>query len=287
MSGFRKILDLFRSKKSSPPRFGVVLGGGGARGLAHVGVLKVLDDAGIKPDIIVGTSMGGLVGGAYARGMRVQEMEEEALKLAETNRLIQLADRIPTLKALFSGKRIEQYLADLVGEDMTFAELPIPFAVIAINLNTGRELTLNEGLVAPALRATMSLPGVFVPVEINGQRLVDGGFLNNVPVNAARNLGADIVLAVDVLPGPTDPPLEMNVALPGIRDLLEASLLTAAVMTQQNLKNFPPDILIRPEISREVGILTGFSYAEDSIKAGAAAMQAALPELKTRLRATS
>src|SRR5690554_885428 len=109
MNGFRKALDFLLGRKSSPPKFGVVLGGGGARGLAHIGVLKVLEDEGLTPDLVVGTSMGGLIGGVYARGMSIDELEEEALKLVETNRLIQLADRIPTLKAMFSGKRIEQY----------------------------------------------------------------------------------------------------------------------------------------------------------------------------------
>lgn len=283
MNGFRKALDFLLGRKSSPPKFGVVLGGGGARGLAHIGVLKVLEDEGLTPDLVVGTSMGGLIGGVYARGMSIDELEEEALKLVETNRLIQLADRIPTLKAMFSGKRIEQYLASLVGEEATFGDLRMPFAVIAIDLAKGKELAISEGSVSTALRATMSIPGVFAPVEENDQRLVDGGFMNNVPVNAAHDLGADIVLAVDVMPGPGEPLPEMQVVLPGIRDLVEAGLLAGAMMTAQNLKNHPPDVLIKPDIPPSVGILTGFTHAEDSIEAGATAMRIAIPQLKAIL----
>ena len=283
MNGFRKVRDFLLGRKSSPPQFGVVLGGGGARGLAHIGVLKVLEEENLTPDLIVGTSMGGLIGGVYARGMPIEEMEEEALKLVATTRLVQLADRVPTLKAMFSGKRIEQYLASLVGEEATFDDLRMPFAVIAIDLEKGKELAISEGSVSTALRATMSIPGVFAPVEENGQRLVDGGFMNNVPVNAAHDLGADIVLAVDVMPGPGEPLPEMQVVLPGIRDLVEAGLLAGAVMTAQNLKNHPPDVLIKPDIPPSVGILTGFTHADDSIEAGAAAMRVALPQLKALL----
>lgn len=281
MHGFRSIRTLFRNVMTfPPPRLGVVLGGGGARGLAHVGVLKVLDEAGIRPEIVVGTSMGGLVGGAYATRMSLPEMEAEALKLAETNRLIQLADRIPTLKALFSGNRIEHYLKELVGEDSTFADLKIPFAVVAVDLNKAEEVVLSKGPLVPALRATMSIPGVFAPIELDDKRLIDGGFLNNVPVNVARNLGADIVLAVNVMPRPSDPPLEPLIGLPGMKDLLEAALLTGAVMTERNLKDFPPDVLVRPAVPESVNLLTGFPHAEDTIKAGVLAMQIALPQLQ-------
>jgi NTE family protein len=277
------------------PTFGLALGGGGARGLAHVGVLKALDRAGIRPDVIAGTSMGGLIGGAYAAGFSGRAIEREVMELASASRLIQFADRIPSLRALFSGRRFEGYLARRIGAELTFADLRRPLAISTVDLNTGREVVLREGPVVPALRATMSIPGVFAAVERGGRRLVDGGILNNVPTDHARALGADVVLAVDVLPyfsnDPEDrfappeavSPMELPLAPIGLKDVWEAAFVTVAALTAYNLHRAPPDLLIRPEFRPYITLLTGYTRAEESILAGAAAMNAALPELRRLL----
>jgi NTE family protein len=277
------------------PTFGLALGGGGARGLAHVGVLKALDRAGIRPDVIAGTSMGGLIGGAYAAGFSGRAIEREVMELASASRLIQFADRIPSLRALFSGRRFEGYLARRIGAELTFADLRRPLAISTVDLNTGREVVLHEGPVVPALRATMSIPGVFAAVERGGRRLVDGGILNNVPTDHARALGADVVLAVDVLPyfsnDPEDrfappeaaSPMELPLAPIGLKDVWEAAFVTVAALTAYNLHRAPPDLLIRPEFRPNITLLTGYTRAEESILAGAFAMNAALPELRRLL----
>lgn len=274
------------------PVLGLALGGGGARGLAHVGVLKVLEREGLAPDVIAGTSMGGLIGGAYAAGFSAAAIEREVLEFARTSRLIRLADRVPSLRALFSGRRFESYLAETLGADLTFADLRRRLAVSTVDLNTGREHVIREGPLVPALRATISIPGVFAPVERDGRRLVDGGILNNVPADHARALGADVVLAVDVLPHfPGDvpsaaaaaTPLELPLAPVGLRDVWEAAFVAVAALTEANLARAQPDLILRPIIPTRITLLTGYTRAEDSIEAGIRSMESALPRLREAL----
>jgi NTE family protein len=283
----------------APPQrrtLGLALGGGGARGLAHVGILKALDEAGVKPDVIAGTSMGGLIGGAYAAGFSGKAIEREVLALASASRLIQFADRIPTLRAIFSGRRFETYLAHTIGADLTFADLRRPLAVSTVDLNTGREVVFRSGAVVPALRATISIPGVFAAVERGGRRLIDGGILNNVPADHARSLGADVVMAVDVLPCFIRPdessplaapqaasPMELPLAPAGVRDIWEAVFISVAALTSANLENSRPDMVVRPELPTSITLLTGYMRAEESIEAGERAMQGAMAELKDLL----
>ena len=275
---------------------GLALGGGGARGLAHVGVLKALDRAGLRPDFIAGTSMGGLIGGAYAAGFSGRAIEREVLVLASASRLVQFADRIPSLRAVFSGRRFETYLTRTIGAELTFADLRRPLAVSTVDLNTGREVVFRSGAVVPALRATMSIPGVFAAVERGGRRLVDGGILNNVPADHARALGADVVLAVDVLPCFTRPdatsplaapqaanPMELPLAPPGVRDIWEAAFVAVAALTSCNLERAKPDLVVRPDLPTTITLLTGYTRAEETIEAGAQAMRDALPELLAAL----
>jgi NTE family protein len=279
---------------SSQPILGLALGGGGARGLAHVGVLKVLDEAGIRPDVVAGTSMGGLIGGAYAAGFTARAIEREVVRLTPATQLVQLVDRIPSFRAVFSGRRFEAYLSRTLGADLTFADLRRRLAVSTVDLNTGREVVLRAGAVVPALRATMSIPGVFAAVERNGRRLVDGGVLNNVPTDHARALGADLVLAVDVLPAfsphvgeGTAPeavhPLELPLAPPGVRDIWEAAFISIGALTAYNLRRCPADLVVRPDLSPTITVLTGYTRAEVAIAAGEEAMRAVLPDLRALL----
>jgi NTE family protein len=279
------------------PRLGLALGGGGARGLAHVGVLKALDRAGITPDVIAGASMGGLLGGAYAAGFSGRAIEREVMEIASASRLVRLADRVPTLRALFSGRRFEHYLTRILGADLTFADLRRPLAVTTVDLNSGQEVVFTSGPVVPALRATISIPGVFAAVERGGRRLVDGGILNNVPADHARALGADIVVAVDVLPcfrlpgadeRGTAPEaasaMELPLAPPGVRDIWEAAFISVAALTTYNLERSNPDLVVRPLLPASITLLTGYMRAEESIASGAAAMEQAIPRLRELLQ---
>ncbi|MEM1043912.1 MAG: patatin-like phospholipase family protein [Bacteroidota bacterium] len=275
------------------PLFGLALGGGGARGFAHVGVLKVLAREGIQADVIAGTSMGGLIGAAYASGSPVELIEREVLGLAQRSRLLRLADRIPSLQALLSGKRLETYLAEVMGADSTFADLRRPLSLVTSDLVTGREVVLTRGPLVPAMRATMSLPGIFAPVEMGRYRLVDGGILNNVPADRTRDLGADVVMAVDVLPhfpanqlgeAPRVEALELPLVPPGVRDVWEAGFVTISALTARNLEQARPDLIVRPALPADVNVLFGFTRADELIAAGERAMRAALPRLREALR---
>lgn len=275
-----------------PARIGLALGGGGARGLAHLGLLKVLDRERIPIYGLAGTSMGGLIAAAYARGFTPDEIEVEITQLAQTTRLLRLADRIPTFSGLFKGTRFHGYLASHIGADTTFGELKCPLALTAVDLTSGQEVVLDAGSVVGAMRATMSIPGVYQAVKMGRMRLVDGGVLNNVPVDPARRLGARRVIAVDVLPdfsannpqGPTtvsgmELPL-MGFIPPIARDLWEVVQVAISAMTARRLAESPPDVLLRPEIPLDVSLLIGFTRAEEIIAAGEAAAEAALPEIR-------
>jgi len=172
-------------------RVGLALGGGGARGMAHVGVIRVLEREGIPIDCLAGTSAGALVGAAYAAGIQGQELLEMALRI----RWRDIARPVWPRQGFFSFERLESYLIRLVG-DLSFAQLKLPYASVTMDLATGQQVVLNEGRLAPAVRASCSVPGLVTPVEIDGRHLVDGGVVNNLPISVVRELGADVVIAV-------------------------------------------------------------------------------------------
>lgn len=221
------LLVLFNSMNlSARPRVGVVLSGGGAKGTAHIGALRVLEEAGVPIDIIVGTSMGSIVGGLYAIGFTPDELD--SLFMAQDWNIL-LRDRESPKKQLLSQKKENsQYIfsvpffqkpQDIISggvirgrnigsmlwsttegyhDSIDFRKLPIPFACISQDLVTGEEMVMQSGVLPLAIRASMSLPAVFAPVSINGRLLIDGGLVNNYPVDIARQMGADIIIGVDV-----------------------------------------------------------------------------------------
>lgn len=180
-------------------RIGYALGGGGARGLAHIGVLKVLEEHGLRPGIIAGTSMGSVIGALYASGLGAGDIER-ALRL-NVGRLARLTDVRPSASGLVQGKHIAEWLKSLVG-DLTFPDLKIPFACVATDILNGQEVVLRSGPVITAVRASISIPGIFTPVSVRGRYLVDGGLVNVVPVSTCREVGAEYVVAVNVMPDP-------------------------------------------------------------------------------------
>lgn len=177
------------------PAIGLALGGGAARGFAHIGVIRTLIEKGLKPDVIVGTSMGAVVGGCHAAG-HLDALEEWARRLTSRNVLSYL-DISLSGSGLIDGRKLMTQLRQAVGG--TFIEdLPVRFAAIAAEIGTGHEIWLTRGRLAAALRAAYSLPGVFAPVRLGGRWLVDGVIVNPVPVAAARALGARVVIAVNL-----------------------------------------------------------------------------------------
>lgn len=175
-------------------KLGFALGSGGSRGVAHIGFLRATEEAGIRPDFVTGSSMGAIVGGCYAAGVTVEEMQEIVLKL----RPFDILD--PTLKAggLFDTRKIRKLLGKYIG-DITFDELKIPFRCVAVDLCSQELCVLSEGSVREAVIASACIPGVFKPLEMDGRRYVDGGVLERVPVSQLKEMGAERIVAVDVL----------------------------------------------------------------------------------------
>ena len=278
------------------PRVGLALSGGGARGLAHIGVLKVLERKGIAVDLLAGTSIGGVIAAGYAAGMRPDELEAKALETGRPRRLLRLADPGLPRRSLLKGRHILAYLEGLLG-GATFADLSRPLALVTVDLNNGQEIILRDGPLALAVRATVSIPGLLAPVDWNGCRLVDGGLLNNLPVDVARGMGADVVIAVDVTSNYQDAAsfwqsmrerrFVPDALIHWATTFNDAFGVMMAALQEQKLRQSPPDLLIRPVMSPEITMLTGYGQATDVVAAGEAAAKAALPQIRELIRPPS
>ncbi len=269
---------------------GSVLSGGGARGLAHIGVLRVLEREGIPVDYLAGTSMGGVMAAGYAAGMSSYDLEREALAATRKRRMLRLADPGLPKGGLIRGQRLFAFFKREFGEK-TFADLRLPLALVAVDLNSHQEVVLREGALALALRATTSLPGLFMPVEINGRRLVDGGVLNNLPVDVAFGMGAEVVIAVNI--GLTRDagighwignrrwiPESISTML----EVLDDTLYTLRIAGQENkMCQFPPDVLICPGLPLNVNSVVGYGRVPELIAAGERAAEEHLSEIKALL----
>jgi len=299
------------------PCIGLALGGGSARGWAHIGVIRALADAGIEPDIVCGTSIGALVGAAYVGG-ELDRLETWVRSL-----------RLQTVMGFFdfslgSGlikgeKLIDFFRSRFVDSDIR--ELARPFGAVATDLQRGREVWLREGLVSDAVRASIALPGLFTPVLHNGAWLVDGGLVNPVPVSLCRAMGADLVIAVDLNtdrlgryvklklrpakperePAAEPVPLTDTVMArihtgmsqlglggnngprpPAMLDVMASSINIMQVMiTRSRLAGEPADVMVTPRVA-DVGLME-FHRAAIAIDAGRRAVEAAMPQVSARL----
>jgi NTE family protein len=263
----------------------LALSGGGARGIAHIGFLKALHEAGIGYQYICGTSFGGLVGAALAVGITLQDLEKEALRISKTSEFIRLLDPNPLRRGFLEGNRVKAYIEKLIGSKHEFESLKIPLTLIAVDLATGTEVLLNSGDLLNAVFATIAIPGIFNPVEFQGKMLVDGGVLNNLPVNHARATGADLVIAVNVHPrvgsdNPWDYSRTSNRLIPAsLISMYRAEIIQSNWMTRINLINHPPNVLVHPDIPDEIDSLFGFRYAKEILKAGDLAAKEAIPSI--------
>lgn len=296
--------------KAGTPRIGLALGGGAARGWAHIGILRTLEKAGIRPDVIAGTSMGALAGGAWAAN-RLDQLEDFARSMTK-RRMFGFLDWRIGGNGLISGGRLAKLLELNFGE--TFIEnLPVKYAAIATELSSGHEIWLTRGNLIQAMRASYALPGIFTPIRLGGRWLVDGALVNPIPVSAARALGARVVIAVNLhsdvfgkgtviqdtgpavedespLPAPATKPRNLfgNVfGLPrrrlqtpsdgprGISSvMMDAFNITQDRISRSRLAGDPPDVMISPKLGH-VGLFE-FYRAEESIRAGEEAAERAL-----------
>ncbi|HSV78618.1 MAG TPA: patatin-like phospholipase family protein [Ramlibacter sp.] len=256
-----------------PAKLGLALGGGAARGFAHVGVIQVLEEAGIKPALVVGTSAGSLVAALYASGRNGQQLQAVAMEMDEAA----FADwTLPLFnRGLLRGEALARYVNAQVGQ-RTIEAMALPLGVVATDLGSGQGVLFRRGDTGAAVRASSAVPAVFLPVRIGSQEYVDGGLVSPVPVRYAREMGADVVLAVDISSAPEGNP-------PG--DPLQILLQTFAIMGKSinRWELREADVVVRPALA---GMRGGdFAGKQRAIQAGRAAMQALLPQLRAALEA--
>ncbi|BCO29931.1 phosphoesterase [Thiohalobacter sp. COW1] len=295
--------QLERSSVSTPSahKVGLALGSGSARGLAHIGVLRAIEEAGIEVDCIAGTSIGAVIGAIYSAG-KLEGLTERFLQF-DWKRIISLLDPVFPRSGLIDGQKIDDFVRAHV-QAQRIEDLPIPFRAVATCIMSGEEVVVGAGDLIEAVRASISVPGIFTPVRSNGRILVDGGLVNPVPVSVARAMGADLIIAVDLnhdivahrtthpqrgvqalssnatmtrlltsLQAVKSPVLAQFEAwlhqepLPGIFDVLLSSIyIMQARVTQTNLRHDKPDILIQPPLGAVRFI--EFDRAEEIIEIG-------------------
>lgn len=291
------------------PRIGFVLGAGSARGWAHIGVLRALDEAGIKPDLIAGCSIGAVVGAAYAAG-RLDQLESWARSL-DWKRMLKLMD-FGLRGGLIKGRRVREVFREQFVE-REFSELDVPFAAVATDFHSGQEIWLREGKVSTAVSASVAVPGLFQPVLHDERYLVDGSVVNPVPVSLCRAMGADIVVAVDIgsdLIGryvreddraptevstrgfvgrvlsryakPSEPLAEPELARPSLLETLMGAINIMQVrIARSRLAGEPPDVLLTPRLGH-LGLLD-YHRADYAIAEGREAVQRMLPAIRSAI----
>lgn len=252
-----------------PAKIALALGGGAARGFAHIGVIKALEAQGIVPDIVVGTSAGSVVGALYAAGNGGFELQKLAMQMDET----QINDWSLPDRGVLKGEGLQKFINRAVG-DRPLEKLDRLLAVVATDLHSGEAIVFRTGNTGMAVRASSSVPGVFQPVAINGHEYVDGGLVSPVPVRVARSLGADFVIAVDISAKPQ---------FGKTQSMLDVLLQTFAIMSQSINRNelSEADIVIRPNTPQIRA--TDFQERHLAVMEGEKAVAALLPELKAKL----
>ena len=254
-----------------PPKIGLALGGGAARGFAHVGVIQVLEEAGLRPSYVVGTSAGSLVAAIYASGKtgaQLQQVSEAMEEAAIADWTLPLFNR-----GMLRGEALARYVNKQV-DGRLIESLPLPLGIVATDLNSGQAVLFQRGDTGTAVRASSAVPAVFQPVKIAGREYVDGGLVSPVPVRYARQMGAELVIAVDISSAPENNPAN---------DTLQVLLQTFAIMGKSiNEFELPSaDVVVRPSTSSLSS--ADFSSRKKSIEAGRQAMLQMLPQLKLKM----
>lgn len=265
----------FSSGQKSPsvatprPKIGLALGGGAARGFAHIGVIKMLESQGIVPDYIVGTSAGAVVGSLYASGHDAFAMQKIAQQLDEKI----FADWTLGGRGFLKGEALQEFINQYLNM-RPLEKLNKPFAVVATDLNTGERVVFRTGDSGLAVRASTAVPGVFQPTQFGGKSYVDGGLSSPIPVQAARDMGADFVIAVDISARPEGQPVDSLTAI-----LWQTTTIMGGVIGANELKG--ADIVIRPRLPYVKS--WDFAARNDAMLEGERAALAALPKIRQKL----
>jgi NTE family protein len=253
---------------AKPPRVGIALAGGFARGIAHIGVLRALRAAKIPIDFVSGTSVGALIGAAYCGGTTLEEME----RIGMATTFADFGRWTPSWIGLATNQRLEKYLARFTPAT-TFEELQIPLAIATSDLNAGITVYYSHGPIAPPLRASCSYPGLFVPIQFDGRMLVDGFLTAPVPVEGCFLQGADVVIAVHLEPGNLEPPRTFTDVLSRSFNIIQRH---ADVAWRQQA-----DVVIEPDVEKFVW--DDFSKTPEMVAAGEAAALAAIPQIRAAI----
>ena len=251
------------------PKIGLALGGGAARGFAHIGVVKMLEAHGIVPDYIVGTSAGAVVGALYAAGHDAFAMQKIGQQLDEKI----FADWTLGGRGLLKGEALQDFINQQVGK-RPLEKLNKPFAAVATDLNNGERVVFRTGDTGLAVRASAAVPGVFQPAQFRGHHYVDGGLTSPVPVQAAREMGADIVIAVDISARPEGQPVDSLTAI-----IWQTTTIMGGMIGANELKG--ADVVIRPKLPYVKS--WDFTARNDAMLEGERAALAALPTLRQKL----
>ncbi|ACB32577.1 Patatin [Leptothrix cholodnii SP-6] len=252
------------------PRIGLALGGGAAKGFAHVGVIKVLEAAGLTPTVVAGTSAGSVVGALYASGLSGFALQEQSFALDE--------ERIKDLTlfgvgGVIKGDKLQAYVNELI-KNKPLEQMSKPFAAVATDLDSGERVIFTRGNTGQAVRASCSVPGVFQPALIGGKRYVDGGLVSPVPVDAARQLGADIVIAVDISSKARD-----GKAAGMLSNLNQTITIMGQKLGEQEMTR--AEVVIRPRVG-QIGA-TDLDQKHVAVLEGEKAAQAALPQIRAAI----
>jgi NTE family protein len=255
-------------KSTERPRVGLALAGGFARGIAHIGVLRILREAGIPIDVVAGTSVGALIGAAFCAGTPLDEME----RIGSTTSFADFGRWTPSWLGLATNQRLEKFLARFTPVK-TFEEMTIPLAIATTDINAGVSVYYTRGPVGLPLRASCAYPGLFVPIQYEGRTLVDGFLTSPVPVEGALLLGADIVIAVYLEAGNLEQPRTFT-------DVLSRSFTIVQRHTDLTWRQ-QADVILEPDVKPFVW--DDFTRTPDMVAAGAAATLAALPEIRAAI----
>ena len=251
------------------PKIGLALGGGAARGFAHIGVIKMLESQGIVPDYVAGTSAGAVVGSLYAGGNDAFAMQKIAVQLDEKI----FADWTLGGRGLLKGEALQDFINQNLGK-RPLEKLNKPFATVATDLNSGERVVFRTGDTGMAVRASAAVPGVFQPTQFRGRSYVDGGLTSPVPVQAAREMGADFIIAVDISDRPEGQPVDSMTSI-----LWQTTTIMGGIIARNELRE--ADVVIRPTLPYVKS--WDFTARHDAMMEGEKAALAALPQIRQKL----
>lgn len=255
----------------------LVLGGGGARGLAHIGVLKVLREYNIPVSAIFGCSMGGLIASLYAIGTDIHEIENIAKKYSSVREMVKLVDITPHRRGIIVSQRLRGFFSQFIDEKLRIEEAKIPLYMNAVDLVSGEEVIFDKGNLLDAIISTTAVPGLFSPVDkVKNLLLADGGVINNLPISTMRKYSSAPIVAVDVHHSFPNPPSASHKGIIStasvipefIRDFYRAEMIMVRKIMDIQLSEYPADLLIQPVIDPEINMFLGFQRAEELILAG-------------------